>query len=48
MNIFVKKFKSKITLCVIDVDNIIDRNDYLHENIKVFQSFDEVLTYLHS
>jgi hypothetical protein len=36
------KFHSNIILYIIDSDNIIDKNNYINFNMKIFNSFDEV------
>jgi hypothetical protein len=41
------KFRARITLCVVDDGGFLD-NSELHADIKVFNSFDELLPFIQS
>lgn len=43
-----KKFKAKITICVVDDEGHINKNNVLKNNIKVFNSFDELFLFIKS
>ena len=41
-----KKFKAKITICIVDNEGFINENIPLKENIKLFNSFDKLLLFV--
>jgi hypothetical protein len=46
MNLLTRKFKARITLCVVDEDFLTEST--LHKDIKLFHSFDELRIYIDS
>jgi hypothetical protein len=43
-----KKFRASITICIVDNEGSIIKNNSLNDNIKVFDSFDELLYFINS
>jgi hypothetical protein len=43
-----KKFKAKITICVVDNEGFINSKQSLHDNIKIFNSFNQMLSFIQS
>ena len=44
-DLIAKKFSSKITICVVDNEDFIDKNN-LNQNIKLFKSFEDLNVYI--
>ena len=42
-----KKFKAKISICIVDDEGYINKNN-MSNNIKVFKSFNELLLFIKS
>lgn len=47
-DLLLKKFKANITICLVDNEGFINNNELLNDNIKLFNSFNDLLLFIKS